>query len=459
MLETLSPLHIGMSSDKDYLQGFDYLYDSSTGEINFLEIDKIFSELDKREIELVSSFLANRENFKFKEFLNKKDFLRPPFIDFRKSQKIKISGDGTIKRFHLNGLGKLILPGSSVKGSIRSIFLNTLQKGKFFNEKDIFGRIDQNLMRFLQVSDADFTQTKIYPFKVFSADGKPDDGVGKWKNHRKGKHVEYFDEFEFISYYECLLPQSTSKIQINIGNDLPDNLNDYAIQNISNFQFLKKIDLVNLIKDYTNQYLKKELEYFTKFPNEDLDYIKDQFDLILNENNKENSCVFRIGANSGYHNITGDWQYNSHVFWEEKFHQIKAKTRKLAFQADEEHLDFFLPGFIKMTAISKECFDNFKPKTIDSPIQTPPPETPPKPALPKIEYYEGSIKVGTPNILAEVTKSGKPNIVKLFIKNNEAIVPLAGYSDVLAKGAIVKVKINQFSQKKGILQVGFMSFL
>ncbi|HZH66943.1 MAG TPA: RAMP superfamily CRISPR-associated protein, partial [Flavisolibacter sp.] len=106
------------------------------------------------------------------------------------------------------------IPGSSIKGTIRSIlgkYLLKQTKQHQFNDRALFGNISNNFIR-LQVSDVEInTIGGIYPFKTFSGDVKDDiinvynklkyEGIGMWKHEQKGGHGTDFDETGFVTYF------------------------------------------------------------------------------------------------------------------------------------------------------------------------------------------------------------------------------------------------------------------
>lgn len=58
------------------------------------------------------------------------------------------------------------------------------------------------------------------------------------------------------------------------------------------------------------------------------------------------ACLLRLGWGSGFHAMTGDWQYASHLDPLHHSGLVRMKTRKVFFKKGEE--DFALPGFVKV---------------------------------------------------------------------------------------------------------------
>jgi hypothetical protein len=101
-------------------------------------------------------------------------------------------------------------------------------------------------------------------------------------------------------------------------------------------------------------YLEREKDFFQKYPNSVLEEFNfmDQMDWLINENNKPGSFLLRLGANVGFHSITGDWKFrndHSQTGRDPRSQAIRYKTRKFVFWKDEEGWLFYLPGFVKLT--------------------------------------------------------------------------------------------------------------
>jgi len=181
-LEVLTPLHIGAGQEKDWMRGADYIEEN----------DKIYILNHKKLIQHISiDDLAN--------YLSKKD---------DKGLKRRISGSlndvsdkifnlpakssNDIKTFIKNGLtDKPIVPGSSVKGAIRSILLKEFLSGSKpsrLNERQIFGSSTDGdeFMRFIKISDADFEKTELVNTKIFNLYKDGSSFKGGWK-HSGGK--------------------------------------------------------------------------------------------------------------------------------------------------------------------------------------------------------------------------------------------------------------------------------
>ena len=78
--------------------------------------------------------------------------------------------------------------------------------------------------------------------------------------------------------------------------------------------------------------------------------------LLLDEldNLQPNECIIKLAAGSGFHSITGDWQYTDYTggLLDQKNNRdklAKPKSRKIAVTDDGDGLFLDLMGFLKLT--------------------------------------------------------------------------------------------------------------
>lgn len=390
-IRTLSPVHVGMGQEKNYLRGLDFVVDDS--KIKILNNSALLQELQQlSQIQSLTSKLATGKYQEIEPLL--KPHLRKEGIV---AQEYALYGNPKedIKRQMVTGLGQTIVPGSSVKGAIRSILLADLKKkyGKQKDEKALLGRIDDNLMRFIRVTDIVFKNDdkRIYPTKIFSGDGDPlsnKGGEGQWKHAFSGGHEAKFKIEGFESYYEAIKSGSTGSLTIQLGGSLPEKLSLFAtsstqkkdglLPNVVNYKTVlhnkKMLDILSIIRSHTKIYIEKEIEYYTKFNNDFMGQaIINRLKKYLDDNESSNSCVLRVGAGVGFHSITGNWQdvsddhFSSWVLDDgsvelkdkslsktqsrlRKKNQIFAKTRKIAITQNAQNQFLLFPmGFIKLT--------------------------------------------------------------------------------------------------------------
>ncbi len=112
-----------------------------------------------------------------------------------------------------------------LKGAIRSVILNYLiYKNKMRPnprtrniDVDVFGKISEDAMRFIQVVDTPFEELKLYNTKIMNLQKDRNGWFGGWKQSHSQTITE-FNESGFTSGYECIDigQESTLSIILNL---------------------------------------------------------------------------------------------------------------------------------------------------------------------------------------------------------------------------------------------------
>lgn len=365
-VKTLAPVHVG--SGRKYMQGLDFIYRDNT--LYFLNNDAIWKAFPEK-LPLISRHLVDGNIREVENLYNTLRVLQNnKFILFTADFPFKIN---EIFQMIHDGFNRPIIPGSSIKGSLRSVILNKLNNengGHTLNEIALVGKIEDSLFKYLQVTDTRWKSKTVLPVKVFSGDlgynGKSDSG--QWKDKRDRGHTGEFHMDMFSTGYElvpeeeasfCRLNFPSSEKALNIKQNCPF---------VKGIRFFQNFDLFQSIKEYTENYLNKEIAFFTKFENKHFlggDHKHDVIEFykyLKNKNSLRHSFVLRLGAGSGYYSITGDWKYDNHLVTIfdhfENRKKLPAKTRKLTFQQLEEDQYQFTPlGFMLFQEINREEYE------------------------------------------------------------------------------------------------------
>jgi len=164
-LETLSPVNIG---NGEILSQFcDYVYDK--GVVYYLDHDLIIEELSKRpdSEKLINEFVAvvrTQAGGSIQNRLRLKGFFENTGLDFKHLASRKIPVDGEINeqiQLHVKTGGRPYIPGSSLKGAIRTAIISHFFTEDMENKinikgyigQNLFGKYDEDILKFLQVSD------------------------------------------------------------------------------------------------------------------------------------------------------------------------------------------------------------------------------------------------------------------------------------------------------------------
>jgi hypothetical protein len=348
-IEVLTPVHVGAGKEKEWAEGADFVYHDK--KVYVLDIRKVIAQTG---IDFIASILARRDsNGLLRKIGTNLDDLALEKFDC----PIKSSND--IKVFVANGLNnKPLLPGSSLKGAIRSVLFAHL-KGGSPSEKDVFGATEKGneFMRFMKVSDMDFNRTELVNTKIFNLTGRLEGG---WKHAPRLTDKTYRSE-GFNTIYEVLPPGSKSRMTIALN---PIGFNHTG----PHFAQEKKLEIVNngieslfgIINQHTRNYLNKEILFFSKYSNNEtpqiincLEELKDQIPV------DGAGCLLRMSAGSGFHSITGDWQHSDFsIDGIERLERISrgtirgkksAKSRKIA-EVDGTLVPM---GFVKLRLLSE----------------------------------------------------------------------------------------------------------
>lgn len=385
-VEILTPIHIGGASENHWQKGIDFI--SKDEKTWLLSLDKLFEHFSPKELSAIYSNPSENETLENKLTDNLLESLATKVFN------IKVTGK-EIKRHIFGGAyGKPYIPGSSLKGAFSSILLNyfySLNKKTYkidgnINEA-VLGNFENSIMKFFQFSDVQFEDTYLVNTKIFNLQdhtqpkgGKLGDWYGGWKhgfnsfdNTKKGTN-RTFNGTSFTTFYESLIPNKKGSMTLSFKKKLVEQLfeakktnkelivpNKSAETWLTNNPIKKLADIIN---KHTITHLKKEILFFENYAFDDqsksaLESLK-KLKVLTEELVNSESFIFRLAAGSGFHSITGDWQYEDYFgqigVWTEgdsrnklckrgDVGKQKYKSRKIAFENG-----IFQPmGFIKLS--------------------------------------------------------------------------------------------------------------
>lgn len=355
-IEVLTPLSIGAGAEKDWVKGVDFVVNK--GKIYKLNLKKIVKE--GVNIDRLTSFFASKNE---QGIIN---LITEPKLEKVSDFVMTLPADSPndIKAFVKNQLtGKPILAGSSLKGAIRSILFDYLRYRES-DEKQVFGSSvkGDEFMRFIKISDAEFDGTSLVNTKIFNLQRKRD-WVGGWK-HGGRETGDTFKSNGFNTIYECLNPSQSGFASIMLSLSQFDKFDKHLY--LQKKRDILNNDLFKVINNHTKDYLEKEKAFFEKYSADKTDLIIESIDKLLNLIPSDNSyCILKMSAGSGFHSITGDWQFDDYSNGQldrkradkkdlKTAGKILPKSRKIAVWG--EHFD--LMGFVKLTAISEKEKEN-----------------------------------------------------------------------------------------------------
>lgn len=386
LFEAITPISIGAGNDNDWIYGMDYIINDK--KIYGIEINKVISA--GVDIEEYCGLLQNQTTEELERLLKSKievisrnsdKIFDSPIEDYRDPIKTFIRTNGVP-----------YIPGSSLKGALRSAITNFLledinkkiyKNGRFktripgkkpgeYKDADIFGEVKdgEDFMRFIQVSDMKAGTTKMLNTKVFNLQGEGKQWSGGWKQSGR-KTTSMFSPQGFNTVYECICPHEKSEGTITFATNAFDLMQGKLMVSKQQKQNLmdKKYGLTqwfHVINQQTLSYLKKELAFFKAYPahrSSEIERCIQRLIACVNDS-KDAYCILKMAAGSGYHAITGGWNQYSDDYvnigiWDDQYemkrmgialvheNKHKYKSRRIVEYNGQLHL----MGFVKLTGI------------------------------------------------------------------------------------------------------------
>jgi len=265
--KVVTPVHVGGAQERHYTANLDFVKDGD--KVYFLDESKLIHHFG---IERYSHSLATNAI---------PDLLRSVQTESYATTISSMNGDPgqEIKRHIRNQLdNRPILPGSSIKGAIRSVLLNYLI---FINNVD---------------------RKRIQEDK--------NGWFGGWKQGQK-MTTEKFSEKGFTTGYECIDKGQLSTLSIILNlkafrTALKNRAvkSSYALEELFAKNFADKF--LEIVQKYSAFHLKAETNFVNTFQEYDSDFmVVEAYQEI--QKIAQTSPLLRLGAGSGFHAMTGDW--------------------------------------------------------------------------------------------------------------------------------------------------------
>lgn len=507
-IEVLTPVHVGVGIERAWKRGTDVL--QKNGQILLLNNEELFARLyQNNRLEFYSTHLAAGRIRECEQEVNRLSEI-PVLRTFEFHYEGDLATDGIRPLIRNGATGKPYLPGSSIKGAVRSVLFNYLRKNvstlrnKNSNE-DIFGGINNNIMRLFRFTDASMNKSKLMRMKIFNLRKKGNEWEGGWKHG--GNTTEQFKPSGFHNDLEVfpvgaigfmrfgIADKTSNNIWQKILNGLPDS-KSALLQNPS-------FNLFAVINSHTKRYLTKQIAFFKKYNEaEHTADIIEKLEALKNSIPADNSyCILKLAGGSGFHSITGDWQYEQGFTKEyvgihggegKNAGKHKYKSRKIAFDKVNGKWQFYPMGFVKISALSREKWqrlqeaENQKQEAAAAQAAAEAQKQAEQRALQAAEaqrlaaeaaaeeerrreedrkpkYFKGNLRSGA-EIEGIIEKVGKPNKVRVLVREGyEPVMDVsygAGFdADKVGKAVVLKIaNIRGTGVNAQLLQVTFVKF-
>jgi len=397
-IETLTPVHIGSGHLLYHNTDFVKVILNKEPNIAIISEEKIWRLLSEQHLENWLTAITCRENLK--DFLKRfaPEAKSKDYSKRRMPVYCEIKENDVLKECLHNGLGLPYIPGSSIKGAIRTAILSTLANtisdketkiqvtdrriGTKIEaaaiEKELFGNNpNSDIFRFIQVGDAYFEKETEIATRLVSL-------------NIKKSETDLFDDTK-SQIVEAIGKEATSQFQLKISNEYYNFVKNNYPQ-VGNLPISSLSDLFTLVNQHTKRLVEDEIVFWQNIDKTGGDYYIEELQKILHEIThcdlgkdsasdkdsvtgkdstlgKENevgkldkgsdsgkpgkSCILRIGHASGWRFITGAWTESLRNFKDAVIPASRPnyksyaeydfpKTRRL----DE---DSYIFGFVKFT--------------------------------------------------------------------------------------------------------------
>ncbi len=346
-IHTITPVHIG--SGVKVFNKLDFFEDETHQAIHIADFEKIFQIVGYKNIDRWTEAVEKNQDLMPTLKASKPD-VKPTDVALRSiplMHKRALKQQDVFLQIH-SGNGKAMIPGSSIKGAIRTaIFLKIIWKDEIFNNiANIFdlskktksekpqykindkillekalGEIQLNLMKFLRVGDALFEKTTLCEVNIANKKG------ADWQFNVKGKP-------NTIQQVECISANQSATCRIQVPGEIEllkhiekQNKLTNKIKEKYPTQHLKYLDqsLFKVLNNHTLRLLENEINLIKQYDDDILESYVTQLNTLHKTIKQagENECYLRIGFATGYLNMTGDWLEENFVN-----NEIKRSIRK-----------------------------------------------------------------------------------------------------------------------------------
>ena len=313
-IEILSPVHIG--SGNMLKKGEDFFVQNEKATVISLDELINFYRSDKFNLSRISEILENGGDLT--EFYNRtKNQLKNTY-----SITSALHPAFEVREFYKDPFYNPIVPGASLKGSMRTIilwesilkekeikkkYLQKINERNFQIEAIVFGRdAKKDPFKAVSIEDVPFKpdNLSIYNAKIFDIKRYP--GYGWKKTGRNSQIMDSIEEGTTISF-EALQPQSRANFTLTVDSFSVNNFEKNSFKTLfGNFwgNFCK------ISKEYSRVTIEKEINFLDKTNSKgELNSIIAFLRRILKEVSAldENSAVFRMAYGIGWQGMTGDY--------------------------------------------------------------------------------------------------------------------------------------------------------
>ncbi len=335
-------IHIGDGNELQY--GFDFFADGE--DVYVLDIEGLVYEAQKKRVdneELINAISEKRIRSFAKN--QKIDLKHISLRNIDNCYHYKFDRGSKIKTQIHDAFGWSYIPGSSIKGAIRTAVVATMAQGKKMTPNDLMdveqnlcGYINSDFFRFIRVGDAVFSKECEIVASLSRLTQKDEYDIKQYVESISLKKAGWTTFALVIDSENYKAVKKSGAFGNKLGH-MPD-----EVQNIGS--------LLKLINDHTIKLVKDEIDKWRKFNNNSWaqNYVETLMRLLKECNSVDSGkeCVLRIGMGSGKRFITGAWSESIRRFYNKERHKMEnnlaPQTRAVII--GDNSID--LLGFVKL---------------------------------------------------------------------------------------------------------------
>ena len=366
-ITTLTPVHIGSGNLLQNNSDFVFFKNGKDHFLGIIDERKVLDLIGEKNIDNWVLSIQRNDNTidMMRRYAPNKEV-----CDYTQREIQSFAGDiranDTLKECIHNGLGIPYIPGSSLKGAIRTAITATLAKRNtsisnqpIYNiqqlaykvEGDLFGKEPQeSIFRFIQVGDAYFDKgceialRMIMSLNITQSNTVTPDHL--WNQKPQVVETIAGEEEAICSIKIDTAAYQRAKREMSDLGSLPTDIQSIA-------------GLFQLINAHTIQLIQEEIDYWEqigKIYNGTDSYLEQMEEMLgYVQQCDEHSCVLRVGHSSGWRFITGAWGENLNCW--SKIVDVARPGNKNKYSAYDfpksrrTDKDGFLLGFVKLTLV------------------------------------------------------------------------------------------------------------
>lgn len=332
---TITPVHVG--SGRTLQDKVEFLKFTGENKLALVDEKKVLEIIGKENIPQWINIIEKHEDLK-EYLLQRKSNLQPGdiasrLIDIRYSQG---NHAGTLKEQLHNGSGWPIIPGSSLKGSIRTAFFTYVLKksmGRGMSEdslKDKWGNFkDQKITRkiFGENPNKDFFRAVKISDLHFQSDTEAH--LAKILNYGRGDWIFKHGTDQLL---ETIGEGCSAEGDLSVNTWL---LKQRELHNpVGTFD---ETELLKIVNEHTKALLDDEIGFWEEEPGSE--QTLDMVDLLKEINKKCHQCgkgeaIARLGLGSGWMHMTGNWAKDEDLVEDDLYYSIVKACRRKDYPDD-----------------------------------------------------------------------------------------------------------------------------